>query len=109
MQKQKKNRPGPALCLISKTLQSRRVCFPRLTHPLAHINISQALPSPLSHISGVAERHDSPLFNANAVDKCIVSFGNGGVYLAAARLVKIVQSAAKAAVTPFNPLRAGSG
>lgn len=47
-----------------KTLQSQRVCFPQLTHPLAHINIAQALSSPLSHISGVAKCHDSPLFDA---------------------------------------------
>lgn len=34
----------------SRSLQSEPVCLPRLTLPLAHINIAQARSSPLSHI-----------------------------------------------------------
>lgn len=50
---------------------SHTVCFPRLTHPPAHINIAQPLSSPLSRREAVAKRRDSPHFDAKSRQLCV--------------------------------------
>lgn len=48
-----------------------------------HINIAQALSSPLSHISDVVKCHDSPLFNTLCMQDWIVAVLNNAVIVPA--------------------------
>jgi len=63
---------GPGVDISSKHCSQR--VFVCLTHPLAHINIAQALSRPLSHIYDVTKCHDSPAFDAICKPICIISF-----------------------------------
>ena len=82
----------------SKTLQSERVCLPRLTHPLAHINIAQALSSPLSHISGVAKMSWQPVI------WCDVDHPHNAIFVRGWLKIRLPLAAA-AAVTPLKKIR----